>query len=89
MGSHVSRPSSCGGGGELGEEIAGEAMVPPPRDGDGRTPGHASIADRAKKAASTLCKGGLSFSFRAHDLRRRRRRTWRKPASIACTSRTY
>jgi integrase len=27
------------------------------------------VADRAKKAASILCKGGVSFQFRAHDLR--------------------
>ena len=26
--------------------------------------------DRAKKAAAILCKGGVSFQFRAHDLRR-------------------
>lgn len=28
------------------------------------------VADRAKKAAAVLCKGGVSFQFRAHDLRR-------------------
>jgi integrase len=28
------------------------------------------VADRAKKAAAVLCNGGLSFHFRAHDLRR-------------------
>lgn len=28
------------------------------------------VADRAKKAAAVLCDGGLSFHFRAHDLRR-------------------
>jgi integrase len=28
------------------------------------------VAARAKKAAAILCKGGLSFHFRAHDLRR-------------------
>ena len=32
--------------------------------------GTRSIADRAKKAASFLSNGGLSFAFRAHDLRR-------------------
>ena len=31
---------------------------------------HTCIADRGKKAASVLCKGGTSFHFRAHDLRR-------------------
>jgi integrase len=31
---------------------------------------HTCVADRAKKAAATLCKGGVSFHFRAHDLRR-------------------
>lgn len=30
----------------------------------------ACVADRAKKAAAILCKGGVSFHFRAHDLRR-------------------
>jgi integrase len=28
------------------------------------------VVDRAKKAAAVLCNGGLSFHFRAHDLRR-------------------
>ena len=28
------------------------------------------VAARAKKAAAILCKGGVSFHFRAHDLRR-------------------
>jgi len=28
------------------------------------------VVDRAKKAASVLCNGGLSFHFRTHDLRR-------------------
>ena len=28
------------------------------------------MVDRAKKAAAILCKGGVSFHFRAHDLRR-------------------
>jgi integrase len=28
------------------------------------------VADRAKKAAAILCNGGVSFHFRAHDLRR-------------------
>jgi hypothetical protein len=28
------------------------------------------VLDRAKKAASILCNGGVSFQFRAHDLRR-------------------
>jgi hypothetical protein len=28
------------------------------------------VADRAKKAAAILCKCGVSFHFRAHDLRR-------------------
>jgi integrase len=28
------------------------------------------VADRAKKAAAVLCNGGVSFHFRAHDLRR-------------------
>jgi hypothetical protein len=28
------------------------------------------VLDRAKKAAAILCKGGVSFQFRAHDLRR-------------------
>ena len=28
------------------------------------------LADRAKKAVAILCKGGVSFHFRAHDLRR-------------------
>jgi integrase len=32
-------------------------------------PGAGSIAHRGKKAASILCRG-LSFEFRAHDLRR-------------------
>lgn len=31
---------------------------------------HTCVADRAKKAAALLCKGGVSFHFRAHDLRR-------------------
>jgi len=31
---------------------------------------HTCVADRAKKAAAILCKGGVSFQFRAHDLRR-------------------
>jgi integrase len=31
---------------------------------------HACVADRAKKAAAILCNGGVSFHFRAHDLRR-------------------
>jgi DNA-binding transcriptional ArsR family regulator len=31
---------------------------------------HTCVADRAKKAAAILCKGGVSFHFRAHDLRR-------------------
>src|SRR5262245_27156126 len=30
----------------------------------------ACVLDRAKKAAAILCKGGVSFHFRAHDLRR-------------------
>jgi integrase len=33
------------------------------------THGHASVAARAKKAAAILCRG-LTFAFRAHDLRR-------------------
>jgi hypothetical protein len=28
------------------------------------------VVDRAKKAAAVLCNGGVSFHFRAHDLRR-------------------
>jgi integrase len=28
------------------------------------------VVDRAKSAASVLCNGGVSFHFRAHDLRR-------------------
>lgn len=28
------------------------------------------VTDRAKKAAAVLCNGGISFHFRAHDLRR-------------------
>jgi integrase len=31
---------------------------------------HTCVIDRAKKAAAVLCKGGVSFQFRAHDLRR-------------------
>src|SRR4029078_12262857 len=31
---------------------------------------HSCVADRAKKAAAILCNGGVSFHFRAHDLRR-------------------
>jgi integrase len=31
---------------------------------------HTCVADRAKQAAAILCKGGVSFHFRAHDLRR-------------------
>jgi integrase len=31
---------------------------------------HTCVLDRAKKAAAILCKGGVSFQFRAHDLRR-------------------
>ena len=31
---------------------------------------HTCVADRAKKAAAILCNGGVSFHFRAHDLRR-------------------
>jgi integrase len=31
---------------------------------------HTCVLDRAKKAAAILCKGGLSFQFRAHNLRR-------------------
>jgi integrase len=31
---------------------------------------HTCVADRAKKAAAIICKGGVSFHFRAHDLRR-------------------
>jgi integrase len=31
---------------------------------------HTCVLDRAKKAAAILCKGGVSFHFRAHDLRR-------------------
>jgi integrase len=31
---------------------------------------HTCVLDRAKKAAAILCRGGLSFQFRAHDLRR-------------------
>jgi hypothetical protein len=31
---------------------------------------HYCLLDRAKKAAAILCKGGVSFQFRAHDLRR-------------------
>src|SRR5262245_59071246 len=31
---------------------------------------HTCVHDRAKKAAAVLCNGGLSFHFRAHDLRR-------------------
>ena len=31
---------------------------------------HTCVVDRAKKAAAILCKGGVSFQFRAHDLRR-------------------
>jgi integrase len=29
-----------------------------------------SMVDRAEKAAAFLCNGGVSFHFRAHDLRR-------------------
>ena len=32
--------------------------------------GHTCVVDRAKKAAAMLCNGGVSFHFRAHDLRR-------------------
>lgn len=31
---------------------------------------HTCVADRAKKAPAILCKDGVSFHFRAHDLRR-------------------
>ena len=31
---------------------------------------HTCVHDRAKKAAAILCKGGVPFEFRAHDLRR-------------------
>jgi integrase len=31
---------------------------------------HTCVLDRAKKAAAILCKGGVSFQFRTHDLRR-------------------
>jgi integrase len=31
---------------------------------------HTCVGDRAKKAAAILCNGGVSFHFRAHDLRR-------------------
>jgi integrase len=31
---------------------------------------HTCVLDRAKKAAAVLCKGGVSFQFRTHDLRR-------------------
>lgn len=31
---------------------------------------HTCVHDRAKKAAAVLCNGGVSFHFRAHDLRR-------------------
>ena len=31
---------------------------------------HTCVAARAKKAAAILCNGGVSFQFRAHDLRR-------------------
>jgi integrase len=31
---------------------------------------HTCVLDRAKKAAAILCNGGVSFQFRAHDLRR-------------------
>jgi integrase len=31
---------------------------------------HTCVADRAKMAAAILCNGGVSFHFRAHDLRR-------------------
>jgi integrase len=31
---------------------------------------HTCVLDRAKQAAAILCKGGVSFQFRAHDLRR-------------------
>ena len=31
---------------------------------------HTCVVDRAKKAAAILCNGGVSFHFRAHDLRR-------------------
>ena len=31
---------------------------------------HTCVVARAKKAAAILCKGGVSFQFRAHDLRR-------------------
>jgi integrase len=31
---------------------------------------HTCVLDRAKKAAAIPCKGGVSFQFRAHDLRR-------------------
>jgi integrase len=31
---------------------------------------HTCVAARAKKAAAILCNGGVSFHFRAHDLRR-------------------
>jgi integrase len=50
---------------------------------------HTCVADRAKKAATTLCKGGVSHSFFARTTcDGPRRRTWAKPASIAFTSRT-
>jgi integrase len=31
---------------------------------------HTCVVPRAKKAAAILCKGAVSFQFRAHDLRR-------------------
>jgi integrase len=31
---------------------------------------HTCVHDRPKKAAAILCKGGVTFEFRAHDLRR-------------------
>jgi integrase len=31
---------------------------------------HTCVYDRAKKAAAILCNGGVSFQFRAHDIRR-------------------
>jgi integrase len=44
------------------------------KDGDDRyefsNHRHTCVMDRAKKAGSVLCNGGVSFQFRAHDLRR-------------------
>jgi integrase len=48
---------------------------------------HTCVADRAKKAAAVLCKGGVSFHFRRMICDGPRHRTWVKWASIAFTSR--